>query len=106
MASIFDNIRNLFGGQKEQKQVYRKEAPVVYYNSVNTSYQQKTRYDQLSEEGYSENAIVKKCIDAYYKYDADKITAEVNNGGDLVEKVVRTIDMNVNFGSVRATKGK
>ena len=63
MASIFDNIRNLFGGQKEQKQVYRKEAPVVYYNSVNTSYQQKTRYDQLSEEGYSENAIVKKCID-------------------------------------------
>ena len=63
MASIFDNIRNLFGGQKEQKQVYRKEAPVVYYNSVNTSYQQKTRYDQLSEEGYTENAIVKKCID-------------------------------------------
>ena len=63
MASIFDNIRNLFGGQKEQKQIYRKEAPVVYYNSVNTSYQQKTRYDQLSEEGYSENAIVKKCID-------------------------------------------
>jgi len=63
MASIFDNIRNLFGGQKEQKQILRKEAPVVYYNSVNTSYQQKTRYDQLSEEGYSENAIVKKCID-------------------------------------------
>ena len=63
MASIFDNIRNLFGGKKEEKQILRKEAPVVYYNSVNTSYQQKTRYDQLSEEGYSENAIVKKCID-------------------------------------------
>ena len=63
MATILDNIKNLFGGKKEEKQIFRKEAPVVYYNSVNTSYQQKTRYDQLSEEGYSENAIVKKCID-------------------------------------------
>ena len=63
MANIFENIRNLFGRQKEQKQVYRKEAPVVYYNNVDVSYQQKTRYDQLSQEGYAENAIVKKCID-------------------------------------------
>ena len=63
MASIFDNIKNLFGSKPEEKQIIRKEAPVVYYNSVNTSYQQKTRYDQLSEEGYTENAIVKKCID-------------------------------------------
>ena len=55
MATIFDNIKNLFGSKKEEKQILRKEAPVVYYNSVNTSYQQKTRYDQLSEEGYSEN---------------------------------------------------
>ena len=63
MATILDNIKNLFGGKEEEKQILRKEAPVVYYNSVNTSYQQKTRYDQLSEEGYTENAIVKKCID-------------------------------------------
>ena len=34
-------------------------------------------------------------VENYYKYDADKIIAEVNNGGDLVEKVVRTIDMNI-----------
>ena len=55
---------------------------------------------------YSPDGWARKSIEAYYKYDADKIIAEVNNGGDLVEKVVRTIDMNVNFGSVRATKGK
>ena len=61
--------------------------------------------DDLSGK-YSPDGWARKCIDAYYKYDADKIIAEVNNGGDLVEKVVRTIDMNVNFGSVRATKGK
>ena len=63
MASIFDNFKNLFGSKPEVKQINRKEAPIVYYNNINTSYQQKTRYDQLSEEGYSENAIVKKCID-------------------------------------------
>ena len=63
MASIFDNLKNLFGSKREIKQINRKEAPIVYYNNINTSYQQKTRYDQLSEEGYSENAIVKKCID-------------------------------------------
>ena len=63
MASIFDNFKNLFGSKPEEKQINRKEAPIVYYNNINTSYQQKTRYDQLSEEGYSENAIVKKCID-------------------------------------------
>ena len=40
------------------------------------------------------------------KYDADKIIAEVNNGGDLVERVIRTIDNNISYGSVRATKGK
>ena len=58
MASIFDNFKNLFGSKPEVKQINRKEAPIVYYNNINTSYQQKTRYDQLSEEGYSENAIV------------------------------------------------
>jgi len=59
MATILDNIKNLFGGKKEEKQILRKEAPVVYYNSVNTSYQKKTSYDKLSEEVNSENAIVK-----------------------------------------------
>ena len=37
----------------------------------------------------------KSSIENYYKYEVHKIIAEVNNGGDLVEKVVRTIDMNV-----------
>ena len=55
---------------------------------------------------YSPDAWARVAVENYYKYDADKIIAEVNNGGDLVEKVVRTIDMNVSYRSVRATKGK
>ena len=41
MASIFDNLKNLFGSKPEIKQINRKEAPIVYYNNINTSYQQK-----------------------------------------------------------------
>ena len=55
---------------------------------------------------YSPDQWARVAVENYYKYEADKIIAEVNNGGDLVEKVVRTIDMNVSYRSVRATKGK
>jgi len=55
---------------------------------------------------YTPDAWAKMAVETYYKYEADKIIAEVNNGGDLVERVIRTIDNNVSYGSVRATKGK
>ena len=61
--------------------------------------------DDLSGK-YSPDQWARVAVENYYKYEADKIIAEVNNGGDLVEKVVRTIDMNVSYRSVRATKGK
>ncbi|MEX2439738.1 MAG: hypothetical protein WD739_07645 [Actinomycetota bacterium] len=32
--------------------------------------------------------------------------AEVNNGGDLVERVIRTVDANVPYRAVRASRGK
>jgi phage terminase large subunit-like protein len=37
---------------------------------------------------------------------ADRIVAEVNNGGDLVERLIRNYDFNVPYRSVRATRGK
>ena len=55
---------------------------------------------------YSPDAWARIAVETYYKYEADKIIAEVNNGGDLVERVIRTVDANVSYGSVRATKGK
>lgn len=45
-------------------------------------------------------------VNAYDKYQADKIVVEVNQGGDLVETVLKTIDNNVAINKVRASKGK
>ena len=48
----------------------------------------------------------KIAIRAYYEWEADRIVAEVNNGGDLVERLIRNIDNNVSYRSVRASRGK
>ena len=45
-------------------------------------------------------------INAFYEWEADRIVAEVNNGGDLVERLIRNIDTNVPYRSVRETRGK
>ena len=45
-------------------------------------------------------------IRAFYEWEADRIVAEVNNGGDLVERLIRTIDTNVPYRQVRASRGK
>ena len=45
-------------------------------------------------------------VNAYYEWEADRIVAEVNNGGDLVERLLRNIDPNVPYRSVHATRGK
>ncbi len=48
----------------------------------------------------------KAAIAAYRAYRADRIVAEVNNGGDMVEATVRAVDPNVPFGAVHASRGK
>ena len=47
-------------------------------------------------------------VAAYHEWDADCIIAEVNNGGDLVEEVVRSVDAssNLHYTAVRASRGK
>ena len=45
-------------------------------------------------------------VEAYRRHGADRIVAEVNQGGDLVEATIRTIDENVSFASVHASRGK
>jgi phage terminase large subunit-like protein len=47
-----------------------------------------------------------KSIELYHKYKADRIIAEVNNGGDLVKTVIHNIDKNISYKSVRASRGK
>ena len=55
---------------------------------------------------YSADKWGKIAIKAFYEWDADRIIAETNNGGDLVERLLRTIDSNIPYKSVTATRGK
>ena len=48
----------------------------------------------------------RKAVDCYYLHNADRIVAEVNNGGDLVERLIRTIDPDVPYTPVTASRGK
>lgn len=45
-------------------------------------------------------------VQAYHQLEADRVVAEVNNGGDLVEAVLRQVDANVSYKKVFASRGK
>lgn len=45
-------------------------------------------------------------VRAYRDFSVDRIVGEVNQGGDMVEHVIKTIDNNLPFKAVRATRGK
>jgi predicted phage terminase large subunit-like protein len=47
-----------------------------------------------------------RAVEAYRRYEADRIVAEVNAGGDMVQATLRTIDPNVPFTAVHASRGK
>lgn len=45
-------------------------------------------------------------VENFYKFNANKIVAETNNGGDLVHRILKTVDETVPYKSVHATRGK
>lgn len=48
----------------------------------------------------------RKAVAAYRRYQADQIIAESNQGGDMVEHVIRSVSNEVNVMLVRASRGK
>ena len=54
----------------------------------------------------SPNDWAQAAIDAFARHGAERLVAEVNQGGDLVETVVRSIDPLIPYRAVRAAKGK
>jgi phage terminase large subunit-like protein len=54
----------------------------------------------------SSNNWATRAVNAYREFHADRMVAEVNNGGDLVENVIRTIDRHVSYRAVHASRGK
>jgi phage terminase large subunit-like protein len=55
---------------------------------------------------YTPSEWSRHAIDAYYTYQADRVVAEVNQGGDMVEHTLRTQDDSVSYKAVRASRGK
>jgi phage terminase large subunit-like protein len=64
-------------------------------------------YVLADESGrYTPNQWGRKAVELYKRLDADRIVAEVNNGGDMVETVIRTVDLHIPYRAVRASRGK
>jgi len=55
---------------------------------------------------YSPNAWARRAVDAYRRHHADRIIGEQNNGGAMVENTVRTVNRNVPYRAVTASRGK
>lgn len=55
---------------------------------------------------YTPTDWCKAAVMLYNKWEADRIIGEVNNGGDLIETLLRTIDKNIPYKGVHATRDK
>lgn len=56
---------------------------------------------KLSPNGWASRAVA-----AYHEYQADKLVAEKNFGGDMVEAIIKQVDKQVAFKMVSASRGK
>lgn len=57
--------------------------------------------ERLSPQGWAS-----KAIQLYHQYQADRIVAEVNQGGDMVRTTIHGEDATIPFKAVRASRGK
>lgn len=48
----------------------------------------------------------REAVRQYHNHKCDRLIAEVNNGGELVETVIRTVDRNIAYKAVHASRGK
>ncbi|QGM45823.1 DNA-packaging protein [Methylocystis heyeri] len=60
----------------------------------------------LASQGETPLGWATRAVEAARKFGADAIVAEVNNGGDMVETIIRQIDANIRVKAVRASRGK
>lgn len=60
----------------------------------------------LSSQGKTPLEWCRDAIKAYYEWSADRIVAEVNQGGEMIETLLRQVDNKVSYKAVWATRGK
>ena len=77
MASLIDNLKNVFQTQPERKE----QSSMVGYFGVGSSQSRKYTYEQLAEEGYMKNSIVYKCVN------------EISRGASSVPYMVKAGDV-------------
>jgi len=54
----------------------------------------------------SPDAWARRTVQTFKDFEADKVIGEVNNGGELVELTIRTVDKNIPYKAVHASRGK
>lgn len=59
-----------------------------------------------SSQGDKPSEWARRAVQAYEMFDGDCIVAEVNNGGEMIEEIIRQVAPNIPVKSVRATRGK
>jgi phage terminase large subunit-like protein len=62
--------------------------------------------DDYSSHGLRPAQWAKRIVALYHARKADRVVAEVNQGGAMVEQVLREVDGGLSFRSVHATRGK
>ncbi|MGB5558470.1 MAG: terminase family protein [Paracoccaceae bacterium] len=62
--------------------------------------------EDASVSAASPSVWAQAAIDALHRHGGDRLVAEVNQGGDMVEEVVRQVEPLVPFRAVRATRNK
>lgn len=69
---------------------------------------QQNKYYLLDDKSgkYTPDEWGRLSVELYYTWEANLIVAEVNNGGDLVERLIRSIDTSCRYRSVHASRGK
>lgn len=59
-----------------------------------------------SIKGASPQVWARRAVDLFHAHRADRLVAEINQGGDLVATLIRQIDPMIPFRGVRASRGK
>ncbi|PZX17718.1 phage terminase large subunit-like protein [Palleronia aestuarii] len=62
--------------------------------------------EDASVVGVSPKQWAEAAVAAYHRHGADRMIAEVNQGGELVESIVRQVDRTVSYRPVNASRGK
>ena len=55
---------------------------------------------------YAPTDWAREAVRLYHRFGADRVVAEVNQGGDMVESTLRMVDPNVSYKGVHASRGK